>query len=111
VSEDDWSATWSGTAITVTTPNQTPLIFNVRAVAALKLVVSEQTLLVATIDRKVLVLDLAFLGGRCVRMLTFKTAVTDMRSNGTVVALVMEDLNVKFYKLSQLTNIRIQDEK
>jgi hypothetical protein len=111
VSENDWSATWNGTAVTISRPDQTLITFNVRAVAALKLAVSEQALLVATNDRKVLVLDLAFPGGRCVRMLTFKTAVTDMRSNEAVVALVMEDLNVKFYKLNQLTDIRIQDEK
>ena len=111
VSEDDWSAGWNGTAITVARPPDRLLTFPVRSVAALKLAVAQQVLLAATTDRKLLVLDLAAPGGRCIRVLTSKTAVTDIRTNGTVVGLVMADLSLRFLKLNQLTDTRISVER
>ena len=115
VSEDDWTAGWNGTAITAVTTRQPDrlLTFPLRAVAAMKLAVTQQALLVATTDRRLLVLDLAAPGGRCVRVLTSpnKMAVTDIRSNGTVAGLVMADLSLQFLKLSQLTDTSIPDER
>jgi hypothetical protein len=105
VSEGDWTAAWNGTAVTVHGPDRSPLTFSLRSVTVLKLAVSNTTpplLLVATTDRKLLVWDVSAGGGRCVRLLAFKAAVTDIRANGTVAAIVLEDLSLHFYKLGQL---------
>ena len=115
VSEGDWTAGWNGTAITVSRPAaiggqpERSLTFSLRSVAVMKLVVSTSALLVATTDRKVLIWDL--LKGTCVRLLAFKAAVTDIRTNGTVAGLVLEDLSLHFFKLGQLTAPTITDAK
>ncbi len=116
VSEGDWTATWNGTAVTVHGPDRSPLTFSLRSVTVLKLATAATTttpplLLVATTDRKLLVWDVsAGGGGRCVRLLAFKAAVTDIRANGTVAAIVLEDLSLHFYKLGQLTAVdKIED--
>ncbi len=110
VSEGDWTAAWNGTAVTVHGPDRSPLTFSLRSVTVMKLATTATTtpplLLVATTDRKLLVWDVSAAGGgRCVRLLAFKAAVTDIRANGTVAALVLEDLSLHFYKLSQLTAV------
>jgi WD40 repeat protein len=113
VSEGDWTAGWNGSAITATLlpsgslPATRTFTFSVRAVVVMKLLASVPALLVATTDRKVLVWDLA--SGSCVRMLTFKSAITDIRSNGTVAGIVLEDLSLHFFKKTQLTVTRIED--
>jgi hypothetical protein len=110
VSEGDWTAAWNGTAVTVQGPDhRSPLTFSLRSVTVMKLAVGNTTtpplLLVATTDRKLLVWDVSAGGGRCVRLLAFKAAVTDIRANGTVAAIVLEDLSLHFYKLCQLTAV------
>jgi hypothetical protein len=111
VSEGDWTAAWNGTAVTVHGPDhRSSLTFSLRSVTVLKLTTTATTtpplLLVATTDRKLLVWDVsAGGGGRCVRLLAFKAAVTDIRANGTVAAIVLEDLSLHFYKLGQLTAV------
>jgi hypothetical protein len=109
VSEGDWTAAWNGTAVTVHGPDRSPLTFSLRSVTVLKLAAGNTTtplLLVATTDRKLLVWDVsAGGGGRCVRLLAFKAAITDIRANGTVAAIVLEDLSLHFYKLGQLTAV------